>query len=468
MGRMICVRFLLVGLLCCLPDFFVGHVSAEEVFRFRVYLKDKGISAFSLDEPSFFLSQKAIDRRLKQNIAITEADLPISQLYLDSFLTIGAKPVVQSRWLSTVVVESNDSLIVDNLNQLSIVDSVKWVWKGKISGGVNEVHEKDTSFFVARDKLLEEPYGYAYNQIKMLNGIKLHNNGFRGKGMTVAVIDAGFQHVDRIRAFDKLNLLGTRNFVVPGESIFEGDDHGTKVLSCLAANAEGLMIGTAPEASYWLIKSEDGRSEFPVEEDYWAAAVEFADSVGVDVISSSLGYFSYDVEGMDYPQDALDGNTALISRVACLASEKGLLLFCSAGNEGNGRWEKITFPSDAPGILTVGSVTPDKKRSVFSSVGFTSDYRVKPDMVALGTGSCVIDPSGNIRYANGTSFATPILAGLGVCLWQALPWLSNAEIIELLRESSSQYKRPDAELGYGIPDVYKAYKKENAHVSLSR
>jgi subtilisin family serine protease len=171
---------------------------------------------------------------------------------------------------------------------------------------------------------------------------------------------------------------------------------------------------------------------------------------------------------MDYPQDALDGNTALISRIARTASEKGILLFCSAGNEGNGRWEKITFPSDAPGILTVGSITSDKKRSVFSSVGFTSDYRVKPDIVALGTGCCVVDPSGNIRYANGTSFATPILAGLGVCLWQALPWLNNTELIELLQESSSQYKHPDAELGYGIPDVYKAYKKETTHVSLSR
>jgi subtilisin family serine protease len=452
----------------CFLAFIPDYSEAEELFRFRVYLKEKGTSDYSIDNPDAFLSEKAILRREKQNISITEADFPISPICLDSLSRVGGKPVVKSRWLATVVVESEDSLVVERLRELSIVDSVKWVWKGKVNGGISEVTEEDTSLLSGSDVPLEEPYGYAYDQIQMLNGIKLHNNGFRGKGMTVAVIDAGFQNADKIKAFEHLNLLGTKNFVISDESVFEGDDHGTKVLSCLAANAQGLMIGTAPDAAYWLIKSEDSRSEYPVEEDYWAAAVEFADSVGVDVISSSLGYFAYDAEEMDYPQDALDGNTALISRIARTASEKGILLFCSAGNEGNGRWEKITFPSDAPGILTVGSITSDKKRSVFSSVGFTSDYRVKPDIVALGTGCCVVDPSGNIRYANGTSFATPILAGLGVCLWQALPWLNNTELIELLQESSSQYKHPDAELGYGIPDVYKAYKKETTHVSLSR
>lgn len=447
---------------------FLQEIGAEEMYRFRIYLKDKGVSEFSVDRPEEFLSEKAIARRLKRNVAITEDDLPVSQIYIDSLMSTGVTPVVQSRWLSTIVVESKDSFAVEKVQDLSIVDSVKWVWKGKVSGGALEVPGATLQSNYAKDELLDEPYGYAHKQIKMLNGIKLHERGYRGKGMDVAVIDAGFLNVDKIDVFKSLNILGSRNFVLPEESVYQGDDHGTKVLSCMAANRSGLMIGTAPEASYWLIKSEDSRSEFPVEEDYWAAAVEFADSAGVDVISSSLGYYSYDAEGMGYCQTALDGNTALISRIAQLASKKGILLFCSAGNEGNGSWEKITFPSDAAGIMTVGSITSDKKRSVFSSIGFTSDYRVKPDVVALGTGSCVIDPLGNIRYANGTSFSTPILAGLGVCLWQALPWLSNYEIIELLRESSSQYKRPDAELGYGIPDVFKAYKTEHNHVSLSR
>ena len=178
------------------------------------------------------------------------------------------------------------------------------------------------------------------------------------------------------------------------------------------------------------------------------------------MISSSLGYFAFDTDELSYDLDALDGKTAMISRAADLAAGKGMLVFCSAGNEGNGDWKKITFPSDAADIFTVGAITEDKKKSVFSSVGFTADGRVKPDAVALGTGSCVIDPSGSVRYVNGTSFATPILAGMGVCLWQSLPWLNNKEMIELLHRSSSQYKHPDTELGYGIPDFYKAYKKE--------
>lgn len=445
------------------------EVKASDSYRFRVYLKDKGNSEFTVDRPNEFLSEKALARRSKWNIAITEEDLPVSRKYMDSLQRAGAMPVVQSRWLSTVVVEARDSLVAQRIAALSMVDSVKWVWKGKANRTVYAERTTASSEpLISRDMPVNEPYGYAHKQIKMLNGIKLHKKGFRGQGMTVAVIDAGFRNVDRIAAFDSLKILGTRNFVLPEESVFVGDDHGTKVLSCLAANAAGLMIGTAPEASYWLIKSEDSRSEFPVEEDYWAAAVEFADSAGVDVISSSLGYFNYDAEGLGYSQTALDGSTALISRVAQIASEKGLLLFSSAGNEGNGAWEKITFPADAPGVLTVGAINSDKEKSTFSSIGFTSDYRVKPDVVALGTGSCVIDSLGNIRYANGTSFSTPILAGLGVCLWQALPWLSNYDIIELLRASSSQYKRPDAELGYGIPDVFKAYKLERNHVSQSK
>ena len=352
---------------------------------------------------------------------------------------------------------SKDSTVADRLKNLTMVDSVKWVWKGH---DVTPAQEDDQEIRLSpSDAPLKEKYGYAERQIKMLNGIKLHDAGFRGEGIRVAVIDAGFQNVDRICVFDSLQLIGTHNVIYPGRSVYEADDHGTKVLSCMAANMPGIMVGTAPKASYLLIKSEDSDSEYPIEEDYWAAAVEYADSVGVDVISSSLGYFAFDADELSYDQSALDGKSSLISQAAHIAAQKGILMFCSAGNEGNGSWGKITFPSDASDILTVGSITEDKKKSIFSSVGFTADYRVKPDVVALGSGSCVIDPQGNVRYASGTSFATPILAGLGVCLWQALPELSNKEVIALLQQVSSQFKQPDAELGYGIPNIYKAYKK---------
>lgn len=444
----------LILLLSC----FSSWLAAGESYCFRVYLKDKGDSGYTVDRPEAFLSKESIRRREKTGTPVSVTDLPIARSYLDTLSATGAKPVVQSKWFSTVVVASPDSTVVDRLKELAIVDSVKWVWKGSNVIPAEEIEDQEDDYSPI-DTPLKAKYGYAEEQIKMLNGIKLHEAGYQGEGMRVAVIDAGFRNVDRISVFDSLRLIGTHNVIYPDSSVYAADDHGTKVLSCLAANLPGIMVGTAPKASYLLIKSEDSDSEYPIEEDYWTAAVEYADSVGVDVITSSLGYFAFDADELSYDQSALDGRSALISRAAHMAAQKGLLMFCSAGNEGNGNWGKITFPSDASDVLTVGAITDGKKKSVFSSVGFTADYRVKPDVVALGSGSCVIDPNGNIRYASGTSFATPILAGLGICLWQALPRLSNKDIIALLQQVSSQAKRPDAELGYGIPNMYKAYKK---------
>lgn len=439
-------------------------VMAGDYYGFRVRLKDKGDGGFTTEQPEEYLSAEAIARREKQSLPITTSDLPIAKSYLDALSDVGAEVLTQSKWLGTVVVASLDSSICNRLEELDMVDAVEWVWKGK-RHAPEETPGRDTSPLAPTEEKLKNEYGYADEQIRMLNGIKLHEAGFRGKGMRIAVIDAGFMNVDRIGVFSTLNLLGTHNVVFPGRSVFTADDHGTKVMACLAANSPGLIVGTAPEASYLLIKSEDSRSEYPIEEDYWAAAVEYADSAGVDMITSSLGYFTFDANELSHSQDQLDGKTAHITLAARMAAEKGILLFCSAGNEGAGDWEKITFPSDAPDVVTVGAITSEKKKSGFSSIGLTTDYRVKPDVVALGSGCCVIDTDGNIHYANGTSFATPILAGLGACLWQSLSYLTNKEIIALLQKYASQYKRPDAELGYGIPDVYKAYKQERWNVS---
>jgi subtilisin family serine protease len=409
-----------------------------ESYGFRVYLKDKG------------------------HAGVDESDLPVSAAYMEMLAAVGGTPVVQSRWFSTVVVMAEDSAVAAQLQKLPIVDSVKWVWKGRRNLASEDV--RDTSRLCPSGEALQSPYGYAEKQIEMLNGIKLHEEGYRGKGMQVAIIDAGFMNADRMSVFASADIIGTRNIVAPGESVYTDEAHGTKAFSCLAANMPGFMVGTAPEASYWLIKSEDGASEYPIEEDYWTAAVEFADSVGVKVISSSLGYFMFDDEALNYDPSLLNGATAFSTRAAKMAAEKGILLFISAGNEGTGNWEKITFPSDAEHVFTVGAATSEKEKSSFSSVGFTADGRVKPDAVALGSGVAVMDCSGNVRSGNGTSFATPVLAGLGVCLWQALPWLSNTEIIELIQRVSSQYKHPDIELGYGIPDMYKALNMERRNV----
>ncbi len=456
-------RYWLLFLFCML--FF--RIDAGEHYRFRVYLKDKGDSGFRLEKPELFLSEPALERRKKQAIPISESDLPISESYLRILSETGVTPVVQSKWFATVVVESEDSTVVDKLKACPIIDSVRWVWKG-ISKYPAETVVDTSRLQVEETPLPRKRYGYAERQIHMLNGVKLHQAGFMGENVRVAVIDAGFLHVDRIEAFDSLRLLGTRNVVFPGRSVYVGDDHGTKVLSCLAANLPGVMVGTAPHASYFLIKSEDSDSEYPIEEDFWVAAVEYADSVGVDVISSSLGYFSFDACELSYTHSDLNGKKTLISRAATLAAEKGILLFCSAGNEGNGDWGKITFPADADAVLTVGAVTEKKKRSTFSSFGFTADNRVKPDVVALGTGCCVIGPFGQIRYANGTSFATPVLAGMGICLRQAFPQMTNRELIDLIQRSSSLWKKPDTGIGYGVPDMYKAYKKGRKYVAETK
>ena len=445
----------------------VGASARQDTLKYRISLKDKAATTYSLEHPEAFLSEKAIERRLKQNLPIDSTDLPVCRKYVDEIRRQGVKIVVTGKWENFVTVSCNDSALVERIAALPFVRETEKVWIAP--GG-------DGPFMATgRDSLINRPsvhpdsiYGLAVDQIQLSNGDKLHEEGFKGQGMTIAVIDAGFHNADKITAMQNIRILGTKDFVNPQSDIFAESSHGMAVLSCIAMNRPGVMTGTAPEASFWLLRSEDEYSEHLVEQDYWAAAVEYADSVGVDVVSSSLGYFSFDVEALNYHQDQLDGRTSLISRAAKMASSKGILLFSSAGNEGGGSWGKITFPADAPDILTVGAITDRKKKSNFSSVGFTADYRVKPDVVALGTGCCVIDPTGNIRYANGTSFATPILAGLGVCLWQAFPSLTNKDIISLLQRFGSKFEQPDAELGYGIPDVYKAYKQERKYAAESK
>ncbi|MDR2234433.1 MAG: S8 family serine peptidase [Tannerella sp.] len=427
-------------------------------YCFRVYLKDKGLAANAVEIPEVFLSAESIARRNKRYIEVTESDVPIGQQYIDAIVSAGFQLVTQSKWMSTLVVECADSLLVEHLNGLPMVDSVACVWTGTNRINADVCTDDKTPLAPVLEKLTDE-YGYSRQQIEMLNGIKLHDLGRRGQGMRVAVIDAGFRHVDRIKAFASLQLLGTQNIVFPGADVFCGSDHGTEVLSCLASNLPGWMIGTAPEASYLLIKSEDMRTEFPIEEDFWAAAIEYADSVGVDVVTTSVGYYSFDNPQADYSLTDLDGKTAFISRVASIAAEKGILIFCCAGNEGNLPWGKIAFPADVADVVTVGAVTQDLERCAFSSTGFTADLRVKPDVVALGQSVAVISAQGYVRRVNGTSYSTPIVAGLGICLWQSLHWLSNVEVIELIRQTSSQADRPDVEKGFGVPDFFKAYRK---------
>ena len=444
------ISFLAIALLA------TGASAEQDTLKYRISLKDKAATEYSLKKPEKYLSAKAIERRRKQNLPIDSTDLPVCRKYIDEIRKQGVKIVVTGKWDNFVTVSCNDTTLIDRIAALPFVLSTEKVW---ISPGAGK-----PSMATERDSVLNQPtmhpdsiYGRAITQIQMSNGDKLHEAGFKGQGMTIAVIDAGFHNVDKITAMQNIRILGTKDFVNQQADIFAESSHGMSVLSCIGMNRPDIMTGTAPEASFWLLRSEDEYSEHLVEQDYWSAAVEFADSVGVDVINTSLGYYSFDDKSKNYKYRDLDGRHALMSRQASHIADKGMILVCSAGNSGAGSWKKITPPGDADNVLTVGAIDKRAVLATFSSVGNTADHRVKPDVVAVGDGLDVIRTDGNQGRANGTSFSSPIMCGMVTCLWQACPTLTAKEVIELVRRSGDRAGFPDNIYGYGVPDMWKAY-----------
>ena len=315
------------------------------------------------------------------------------------------------------------------------------------------VHGKQTLLYPVSDR-----YGDAEHQILMLNGKKLHEAGFRGQGKLIAIIDGGFMNANQIPLFDNIRILGHHDCAYPYDAdVFKLLDHGTMVLSTMAMHRDSLFTGTAPDAFFFLLRSEDGRTEFPVEEDYWAQAAEYADSIGADVVNSSLGYTRFDDRDLDHTYREQDGKTALISRTASLMASKGMILVNSAGNEGDSSWKRINVPGDASDILTVAALKADSVNAGFSSVGPSFDGRVKPDVSAMGYHSTVVRGNGRITTANGTSFSSPILCGMVASLWSALPNLTAYQIMDLVRRSADRYDFPDNIYGYGIPNFWEAY-----------
>lgn len=444
------ISFLAIALLA------TGASAEQDTLKYRISLKDKAGTEYSLKKPEKYLSAKAIERRRKQNLPIDSTDLPVCRKYIDEIRKQGVKIVVTGKWDNFVTVSCNDTTLIDRIAALPFVLSTEKVWISPSAG--------KPSMATERDSVLNQPtihpdsiYGRAITQIQMSNGDKLHEAGFKGQGMTIAVIDAGFHNVDKITAMQNIRILGTKDFVNQQADIFAESSHGMSVLSCIGMNRPDIMTGTAPEASFWLLRSEDEYSEHLVGQDYWSAAVEFADSVGVDVINTSLGYYTFDDKSKNYKYRDLDGRHALMSRQASHIADKGMILVCSAGNSGAGSWKKITPPGDADNVLTVGAIDKRAVLATFSSVGNTADHRVKPDVVAVGVGSDVIRTDGNQGRANGTSFSSPIMCGMVTCLWQACPTLTAKEVIELVRRSGDRAGFPDNIYGYGVPDMWKAY-----------
>ena len=442
--------------LLALTLFAAGAHAQQDTLKYRISLKDKAATVYALDHPEAFLSEKAIARRQKQHLPIDSTDLPVCRKYVDEIRRQGVHIVVTGKWENFVTVSCNDSTLIDRIAALPFVRTTEKVWMAPPAD--------KPSMSTGRDSLVNNPavhpdsiYGLAVSQIQLSKGDKLHDAGFKGQGMTIAVIDAGFHNADKITAMRNIRVLGTKDFVNPQSDIYAESSHGMMVLSCIGMNQPDIMTGTAPEASFWLLRSEDEYSEHLVEQDYWAAAVEFADSVGVDVLNTSLGYYTFDDKSKDYKYRELDGHHALMSRQASRIADKGMVLVCSAGNSGMGSWKKITPPGDAENVITVGAIDKKSVLAPFSSIGNTADNRIKPDVVAVGLGADVIGTSGNQSKANGTSFSSPIMCGMVTCLWQACPDLTAKEIIRIVRQAGDRSGFPDNIYGYGVPDMWKAY-----------
>ena len=451
-----------------------------KVYTYRYYIVDKHESTHSLDRPSRFLSHKSLERRRRQGLKVDSTDLPVPEATVKRFRVKGAKVLGTSRWHNTVLVGSTDSTLLNMLAQLPCVKEARMVFASPDS--IDELSSSKHSNFRDNynrwDSLRGDPLGMARVQIEMMGGDRLYDKNLRGNGMTIAVLDGGFLNVDRLSCFANTYIEGAHDFIGvhkwrkrhsdDDDSFYVGIDHGTRVLSAIAAEAEEVMMGTATDANFWLLKCEDPETEMPIEEDYWTLAAEFADSVGVDIINSSLGYNTYDAPFESYQLNDLDGQTALISRSASMLAKKGIVLCNSAGNSGMGTWKKITVPADAHDILTVGAVDQNGRNAAFASVGPTQDGRVKPDIVAMGSSTALISGRGTLVHDMGTSFSTPIVSGLVACLWQALRDKTALEIIDLVRRSSTSYTAPNNIYGYGIPNFWNAYQSATASPTPSK
>ncbi|WP_445736511.1 S8 family serine peptidase [Mariniflexile sp.] len=421
-----------------------------------VYLTDKQNVASSISNPISILTQKAINRKNAHGVIIDSRDVPVNEAYITQLKnTVGITVKAKSKWFNAVHVRGSETDIKNLKTTFPFINRIDFADKSLNTS--KKVQEKKQSKFT--NALVNFNYGSAANQIKMFKGEKLHLANYTGTGMTVAVLDAGFPKVNTMAAFQRLrnagNLKGGYNFVNRNSevSVNTTSSHGTLVLSTMAGYVENQYVGTAPDASYYLFITEDDLNENPVEESYWVEAAERADSLGVDVINTSLGYTTYDNPKYSYTNADMNGNTAFITKGTNIAFEKGMLLVNSAGNSGNDGWVIVGAPADAAGVLSIGAVKSDGTYASFSSLGSNIQPTQKPDVVAQGEASFVITENDIITTANGTSFSSPIMAGGVVCLWQALPSLNNEQIMQLVRKSASQFNTPDYFLGYGIPNL---------------
>ena len=451
--------------------FALGLFAQEQ--RYVVFLKNKDNNPYSLENPLAFLTQRSLDRRVKSYISLDMNDLPVTPSYITQIAATGAIVLFPLKWFNAVVINTNDPYILAAISALPCVGYLEQVLvlnpvRETTGSGIRQVEEippytltQPCSVSANKSSGVID-YGQAYNQAHMISVDGLHDLGFTGKGMMIAVLDAGFYHADQIAAFDSLwqnnRILGTRDFSIPGNNVF-GDNmhtHGTNVLSIMGANLPGQMVGTAPDASFWLIRTEVGQYEAPIEEYNWAGGAEFADSLGVDVINSSLGYTTFDNTMYNHTYADMNGRTTPVTRAADLAASRGILVVNSAGNSGGAPWQYIGAPADGDSVFTIGAVDALGNYAAFSSTGPTSDGRMKPDITAQGQGTTIISGGGNVAHGSGTSFSSPVMAGALACLWQSAPSFSAEEIRIAVRRTASKANDPDSLYGWGIPNLVNA------------
>jgi serine protease AprX len=446
---------------------FLTLNSSAQFTKYIIRFKDKAGTPFTINNPSAYLSAKAIDRRTKQNIAIDETDLPLTPRYIDSIRLAGAVTILnKSKWLNQVCIQTTDSLALVKINSLPFVIASQPVMRPvSIQNTRNNKFNEEINSIISLQSVnnIEDFYNYgnSYPQIHIHEGEYLHDKGFHGEGMSIAILDAGFYHYLSLPAFDSVRnndqVKETYDYVANETSVDEDHFHGMMCFSIMAGNIPGQLVGSSPKANYYLYRTEDASTESPVEEQYWAAAAERADSIGVDVISTSLGYNQFDNPVFNHTYADMNGNTTIIARAADLAAKKGMIVVVAAGNEGTTAWHFIITPADADSVLAVGAVDASGNVGGFSSYGPSSDGQVKPAVASVGVGTAISSATGPIISGNGTSFATPNIAGLITCLWQAFPEFTNMEIIQAVEKSSSIHNAPNDRIGYGIPNFHIAY-----------
>ncbi len=432
-----------------------------------VYFTNKPNSAAFFANPSIELSARSLARRTTQNIPLELNDAPINQQYVTNVAAAnGITVLAKSKWLNCVYVRGLQTNIAA-LSGLAFVQNVKY-----LDASINNRSNTPRAEKLLKSKQIVNPnparesntifnYGNSFNQIHQMNGEILHQQNFTGTGKVIAVLDSGFPGVDSAQPFQRLinnnQILGGYDFVNDNNDYFSGDSHGTLVLSCMGGYTDGQLVGTAPDAKYYLYQTEDTESdtpynENPVEEANWVEAAEEADRVGADVITSSLGYFGYENTSYSHTYADMIGDKNFASKGLNIAFSKGIICVVSAGNAGGDSEPHVGIPAEANKALAIGSVQANRNRSSFSSIGPSFDGRIKPDLMAQGSNSVVSDTDGNIKTANGTSFAGPIFAGMITSFWQAVPTLTNQQVVDLVRQSADNFATPNNQYGYGIPN----------------